>query len=684
MPRRLLWLIALGTVGCDLAGEKPPSADFDGDGFYEGQDCDDVNALVFPGAEEVWYDGVDQDCAGDDDYDADGDGVRSEGGGGADCDDTDPLISPLGVEIWYDGIDQDCDGRSDNDADQDGFDSAEQGGDDCNDADSTIWPSAPGETWYDGIDQDCAGDDDYDADQDGYTSDAYGGTDCDDADAATNPAAAEVWYDGDDQDCAGDDDFDADQDGYTSEEYAGDDCFDGDPLAYPGAPEKIDGVDGDCDGNDDDFEVNDPYGAAVLRSAEPSAFFGADFDVADIDGDGKIDMAVLQESDLYQTSSGDGLVQVFDNNSLQASTSASDADGQLWSSPAIGTLRELAFTADVDGDGNGDLAVAADGVVFLATASDLASIVGLASLDRQIEDDDGLDGFGTVIATLEELDGDGIPEIVIAAPGGDTVYLWEADTLSSNGTYSTDDADGIMVGSSGDRYGTAVIELGDLDGDGYNEIAVGAPDARDQEGEVYIYSGRASLPQASTPLSVSLTIRGDEDADRAGTSLATGDFNGDGDTDLAIGASGEETRAGRIHVITNSQLGSSGIIGASAADFVSYGGATINGFAGTALAGGGDIDGDGKDDLVVGGPGAAGGVAGAGEAWAVISGESGDRALVNAAASFYGGDIDDAVGTAVGLADINGDGLADVLISAPGVGTVLADEGAVYIGFSGY
>ncbi|MFT4979379.1 MAG: hypothetical protein ACI8S6_005289, partial [Myxococcota bacterium] len=123
MPRRLLWVLAISTAGCDTTVEGPPSADFDGDGFYEGQDCDDVDAAVFPGAEEVWYDGVDQDCAGDDDYDADADGVRAVEGGGADCDDTDPLISPLGVEVWYDGIDQDCDGGSDDDADGDGFDS---------------------------------------------------------------------------------------------------------------------------------------------------------------------------------------------------------------------------------------------------------------------------------------------------------------------------------------------------------------------------------------------------------------------------------------------------------------------------------------------------------------------------------------------------------------------------------
>jgi hypothetical protein len=686
MPRRLLWVLAISTAGCDTTVEGPPSADFDGDGFYEGQDCDDVDAAVFPGAEEVWYDGVDQDCAGDDDYDADADGVRAVEGGGADCDDTDPLISPLGVEVWYDGIDQDCDGGSDDDADGDGFDSDAVGGDDCDDDDAAVWPGATGEVWYDGIDQDCAGDDDYDADADGARAISYGGADCDDADDAIFPGAEEVWYDGIDQDCAGDDDDDADQDGYISEDYGGDDCFDDDALAYPGAAEKIDGLDGDCDGNDDDFSVDDVYGVAVIRGAEPYAGLGTFFDVADIDGDGAVDMAIVQEADIYQTPSGGGLIQVFDNGSLQRSTSASDADAQLWSDATLGTLSQLAFISDLDGDSSPELAVRAEGTatVYIATGAEMSGESYLADVDRQIDSGSGNASFGAVIATLEELDGDGVPELVISAPDSDTVYIWDTGGLSSNGIYSVDDADGVLGSNSDDAYGSAVIELDDLDGDGYSEIAVGAPDARSEQGEVYIYSGRATLPQPNTPLTIALTIRGDDAADRNGTTLATGDFDGDGDVDLAIGAAGEETRAGRIHVINNSQLSSSGIIGVGAADFVSYGGATINGFAGTALAGGADIDGDGVDDLVVGGPGASGGLTEAGEAWAVISGETGDRALVNAAASFYGPQTGSAVGSAVGLADINGDGLADILMSAPGIGSILDGEGAVYIGFSGF
>jgi hypothetical protein len=672
--------------GCDTSFPDPPTSDFDGDGFYEGQDCNDVDASVFPGAEEVWYDGIDQDCAGDDDYDADGDGVRAEQGGGADCDDSNALISPLGAEVWYDDVDQDCSGQSDFDADRDGFDSDAYGGTDCDDSDGTIWPGAPGETWYDGLDQDCAGDDDYDADGDGYTSSVYGGGDCLDTDDTVFPGAEEVWYDGLDQDCAGDDDNDADGDGYASEDHGGEDCYDTDSLAYPGAPEKIDGVDGDCDGNDDDFAIDDPYGAVVVRGAEPDARLGISFDTADIDGDKRPDLAIIQESDAYITGTGSGLIQVFDNSALQRSVSANEADVQLWSGVNLGRLSGLSFVQDIDTDGNEDLAVVAEGTgaVYLITGAEMLSDMNIADADRRIVDDGDNSSFGQVITSLKELNGDGIPELVIASPADDIVYFFEASSLSSNGVYSTDDADGVMRGSSGSRYGTAIAEVEDLDGDGYSELAIGATAARSTQGEVYIHSGRLALPVLGSPLSVSITIRGDDEADLNGASLATGDFNGDGDVDLAIGAIGEDTRAGRIHIIANSQLASTGIVGTGAADIVSYGGATINGFAGSALAAGQDIDGDGSDDLVIGGPGLAGGISGAGEAWVVISGETGDRALVNAAASFYGDVAGSQVGTSMGLADINGDGLADVLIGAPGLSSRVAGEGAVFIGFSGF
>ena len=125
--------------------------DNDGDGVDTNTDCDDGEATIYPGATEVFNDGIDQDCDGLDTIDADNDGVEST----LDCDDNDATIYPGATEVQSDGIDQDCDGVDaapgvDNDGD--GFDSIA----DCDDTDASVYPSAA-EILGDGIDQDCDG-----------------------------------------------------------------------------------------------------------------------------------------------------------------------------------------------------------------------------------------------------------------------------------------------------------------------------------------------------------------------------------------------------------------------------------------------------------------------------------------------------------------------------------------------
>lgn len=231
--------------------------DFDGDGYPSNIDCDDNDASINPSAEEIWYDGVDQNCDGWNDFDQDMDGfvadayVGMEGGTspeGGDCDDTDMEINPWAEDIPDDGIDQDCNGV-------DATGGSECGDGVCDAGEDCI--SCP---------TDCPCEED--ADGDGFTADV----DCDDLDENVFPGNMEVC-DGLDNDCNGiiDDNAvdamvwfaDNDGDGFGSsfdmveacEQPAGyvdndEDCNDNDDTIHPGAYEsECSNVDNNCDGN---------------------------------------------------------------------------------------------------------------------------------------------------------------------------------------------------------------------------------------------------------------------------------------------------------------------------------------------------------------------------------------------------------------------------------------------------
>jgi hypothetical protein len=248
----------------------------DGGGDSEKIDCNDSNKDIFPGAADAWYDGVDADCAGNDDYDQDADGFRSdsdpdtEGNIGDDCDDETPTIYPGAADTWYDGVDADCAGNDDYDQDADGYrsdsdpDTEGNIGDDCDDETPTSYPGAV-DTWYDDVDADCAENDDYDQDADGHRSDSEPdpegiiGDDCDDETPTSYPGAVDTWYDNVDADCAENDDYDQDADGHRSdsepdpEGIIGDDCDDTLVDVHPGALEDLSefSIDFDCDGAGD-------------------------------------------------------------------------------------------------------------------------------------------------------------------------------------------------------------------------------------------------------------------------------------------------------------------------------------------------------------------------------------------------------------------------------------------------
>ncbi|MFT4626387.1 MAG: hypothetical protein ACI8PZ_005064 [Myxococcota bacterium] len=240
-------------------------------------DCDDLDPGVNPDAEEIPYDGIDQDCDGLDLGDVDGDGHLAMPHGG-DCNDFDARMNPDRIEV-ANGIDDDCDGVVDEgtpayDDDGDGY--TELGGD-CDDDEPRIHPSAAERC--DGIDNDCdrlvdEGTECFDDDGDGYTEEDG---DCNDSDRRVYPGAPEIMGDGADNDCDGVvDRGETDLDGDGVSEFGGD-CNDDDPEMVPGGIEVADGKDNDCDGLiDEGTELYDDDGDGASE-------FGGDCDDSDSD-----------------------------------------------------------------------------------------------------------------------------------------------------------------------------------------------------------------------------------------------------------------------------------------------------------------------------------------------------------------------------------------------------------------
>lgn len=303
-----LSLLPLLLTGCGIRLGWDVDHDEDNDGYKtneEPDDCNDRDASINPGATEVAYDSVDQDCDGSDLTDVDGDGHDADSVGGDDCDDDNPDIHPDADEICN-GIDDDCDSyidegvliRTYQDYDGDQFgnssiwldecdvsDGYVLNDDDCDDSDANVYPGAV-EDYTNEIDDDCDGRVD-DEDEDGYTITNDG--DCDDQNDAINPGAQEVC-DGIDNDCDGDIDedvmttwyIDNDGDGYGSSDSTlqdctqpagyvdnNGDCDDNDPTIYLGAEEDpTNGVDDNCNGYVDELTVDcDSYSYPTIQEA---------------------------------------------------------------------------------------------------------------------------------------------------------------------------------------------------------------------------------------------------------------------------------------------------------------------------------------------------------------------------------------------------------------------------------
>ena len=339
---------------------------------------------------------------------------------------------------------------------------------------------------------------------------------------------------------------------------------------------------------------------------------------------------------------------------------------------------------DVDGDGLDDVIVGSpffsdgeigEGAVSLYLGAD----GGLAaSPSWSAQGGEAGAALGWAADGAGDLDGDGFGDLVVAAPGADggstdegAVQVWfggpSGPAGSPDWTWTAGESDAMA--------GQAVAGAGDLDGDGFGDLAVGVPlQGASDDGSIAIFYGSAA-GLASTP---DLAIPGSQASGGwGGTLAAAGDVNADGYGDLLVGAegwTGSVSDEGGIFVFYG---GSSGL--ASAAAWGAVGGQTDSSF-GSSVAGLGDVDGDGYAALAAGSPGWDGGVAGAGRGRVWYGAAS--LPAADADWTLEGGVAAAALGASVaGAGDVNGDGYADLLAGATGWG---GGEGraSLYVGGS--
>ncbi len=317
------------------------------------------------------------------------------------------------------------------------------------------------------------------------------------------------------------------------------------------------------------------------------------------------------------------------------------------------------------------------------------------------------DRFGISAAGLGDVDGDGIADLAVAADRDDdgvgdagavfVLFLNQNGTVAGRQKISA--TTGGFSGSlaSGDQFGSQIAALGDLDGDGISELAVGAENHGDggaARGAVWIlFPASDGTVAAETKISdlVGGVTPDLADGDHFGMPTALGDLDGDGTTELAVGSwgdagSGADTGAvwilfllpdGRVHHVQKIASAAGGFTGV----------VTAGDRFGASTAGIGDLDGDGVPDLVVGADLDAAGGMDRGAVWVLFLNDDGRvkaHQKIDGTQGGFGGTLFD--GDRFGrqlarLGDVNGDGHPDVAVGAAGRDGGGSDRGAVWVLF---
>jgi hypothetical protein len=370
--------------------------------------------------------------------------------------------------------------------------------------------------------------------------------------------------------------------------------------------------------------------------------------LGDLDGDGAPELVVGAP---FRSAAGAsaGRIYVYSGRS---GNELFHADGAVAGESLGHSVRAI---GDVDGDRISDVLAGGRGTSLVPGAARIFS-GATGALIRSAQIGASGEGFGYAVDGLDDLDGDGVPELAVGAPFESTAGAGAGRVYVVSGADGTTVLRSFLGEDAGDNFGSAVAHLGDVNGDGVQELVVGAPTAGPTaKGRAYVFdlAAGALLYPALVP---------DASAAQFGQFFAAdvGDVDGDHWPDVYVGdfADGAAAR-GKAYVFS----------GASGARLLTLTGANGDGFGiGRGL---GDVNGDGHADLVLGSWTSGAGATRAGKL-EVFSGA--DGALLRRVTSTT---AREALGfDAHGLGDVDGDGVPELVGTAA---SFAQGRGRVYV-----